>query len=372
MKIAFVLQNTYNSGGMERMLATIANALADTYEVSVISAFNEGRADYFSLAVNIRRVDLGLSEHGYLRPQLQKRAYREALAQELFANRQDVTISLGSLEFYFLTNIKDGSKKIFWFHFALNYDILTCRATPFGCLNRLIGEVYVRRRIYIAGRYDKVFVLSEEDGKRWQKYCGNVSYIYNPVTVEPVAEPDYSAKRAIVVGRLDRQKGFDFLIEAWCMVHKQMPDWHLDIYGEGAEREPLQQQINGNGLQDVVHLCGRTDNVAAEYARHSVLIMSSRYEGFGLVLVEAAICGLPLISFNCQSGPSEIIQEGYNGTLVKKVGDVDRLAQAIIKYTSSEELRRRTGRHAKESSSRFNLETIINKWIKELDTLIAQ
>lgn len=190
----------------------------------------------------------------------------------------------------------------------------------------------------------------------------NVSQIYNPNTITKSNEPDYTAKRVIAVGRLDGQKGFDFLIAAWKLVHERFPDWLLDIYGEGDMREPLQRQIDGLGLGDRVVLRGRTQNISQEYARHSIMVLSSRFEGFVLVLCEASACALPLVSFNCESGPSEIIEDYKSGILVKRVGDIQGLAFALGELMSNEYARRRMGQYAEQMSHRFGLSEIVEQW----------
>ena len=165
----------------------------------------------------------------------------------------------------------------------------------------------------------------------------------------------------MAVGRLDWQKGFDTLIVAWKKVVARYPDWQLDIYGDGPQKEALQRLIAAEGLQQSVFLRGRADDVASAYARHSLFVLSSRYEGFGLVLVEAGICGLPLVSFDCQQGPAEIITP-ENGILVRPVGDVAALATAISKLAGDAAMRRAMGQQALKLASQFNLNDIAGQW----------
>jgi glycosyltransferase involved in cell wall biosynthesis len=368
LNIAYIIESTSGRGGMERMLATIANELARQHKVTVISAFNEGKQAGFPLAEKITQVDLQIVRKRYSVHQ-QKKEYHLRLEEYLFAHPQDFCISLGSLEFFFLPKIKDGSRKIFWFHFALNYDVVTCRVTGYQQINRMIGSLRKLRRIYYASKYHKVVVLTKSDCKKWRRYLKNVDYIYNPVTITPNIFPDYSAKRAIAVGRLDYQKGFDYLIEAWNHVAQKHPDWHLDIYGEGSLSEILQGLIVHLGLSNRVHLCGFSRHLEDEYARHSFYILSSRYEGFGLVIVEAAACGLATVAYACEQGPSEIIETGVNGILIPKVGDINGLADSITYMIEHDNERESMGRNAKELSKRYNLETICHQWRDLLESL---
>lgn len=373
MKITFVIESSYGSGGMERMLATIANAMSESYDISVVTAFNNNRKEFFPLNDSIERTDLGIVREKYSSPKEVKSEYKKRLADFLTSTPQDIVISLGSLEFFFLPEIKDGSKKIFWFHFAFNYDVMTSRKTSIKWMNTLIGKLKQLRRIKIAKKYDAVVVLSKNDYESWHKYLNNVTYIYNPLTIRPIQVADYGVKRAIAVGRLEYQKGFDYLIQAWAIVHHKFQDWELDIYGKGTTeyKNYLKDIINRTNLQGIVNLMGRSDNISKAYSHHSIMILSSRYEGFGLVLVEAATCGLPLVSFDCEQGPSEIIENGKNGYLVSPVGNVKELADKIMSLMASSQKREEMGKQAKIMSERFSLDRIKTEWLQLINKLMS-
>lgn len=370
MNIAFCLESSFNSGGMERMLSVIANALCADYNITVITAFNGEQPDFFGFDEGVKRVDLGIRKMEFA-PRRLRQEYKTQLERYLVDNSQDVTISLGSLEWFFLPDLKDGSKKVLWFHFALNYDVMTCHMSRFRFVNRLVGTLKTYRRLLVASKYDHVICLSKEVLKRWRRHISDVTQIYNPITITKTKEPDYSSKRVIAVGRLDGQKGFDLLIEAWKLVYERFPDWSLDIYGEGDLREPLQRQIDGLGLSGSIVLRGRTQNISQEYARHSIMVLSSRFEGFGLVLCEASACGIPQVSFNCESGPSEIIEDHKSGILVKRVGDIHGLASALGELMSNEDARRRMGQYAEQLSHRLDLPEIIRQWHELLSGIAA-
>jgi glycosyltransferase involved in cell wall biosynthesis len=170
----------------------------------------------------------------------------------------------------------------------------------------------------------------------------------------------------ISAGRLDYQKGYDYLIPAWSAVAKKHPDWHLNIYGEGALRDSIQKQIDELKLTNVITLCGRTSDISEKYAQHSIYVMSSRAEGLGLVLLEAASCGLPLIAYDCPSGPSEIIENGKNGLLVGRVGDIKGMADAICTIIENEALRNEMGEKALQMVERFSIQNIKKEWMEVL------
>lgn len=372
MNICFILESSFNSGGMERMLATISNALSDTYNVTVLTAFNEGRKDFFPFKENVRRVDLGIERKNYPKPNDLKREYKKRLGDWLIGNRQDVTVSLGSMEFFFLPDIKDGSKKVFWFHFAFNYDVMTSiNTSSHWLLGYCLGHLKRLRRLLVARRYDAGVVLTNTDLKSWKKYLKNVVCIYNPLTIKPKPLVDYGVERAIAVGRIQPQKGFDYLVGAWQIIHNKFPNWQLDIYGAGTKDDVrfITELIKSKGLNGVVNLVGSTKDIAQAYSEHSIMILSSRYEGFGLVLVEAGACGLPLVSYDCEQGPSEIIEDGNNGFLVSPVGNINGLAEAICKLIRDKSLRVYMGKRAMQMSEQFSLEKIAKDWIKFFQTL---
>jgi len=217
---------------------------------------------------------------------------------------------------------------------------------------------------------DKVVVISKSDKQIWEKHCCNVTYIYNPITLHSSQTSSCEQKAVIAVGVLGVQKGFDLLIDAWEKVYKKHPDWRLDIFGDGPDKALLQEQINDMGLQNVVFLKGRTNKIEDEYLKHSIYVMSSRAEGFGLVLVEAAECGLPLVSFDCNYGPNEIIVDGENGILVKEVGDIEGLSNAINLLVEDPEKRKRMGLSAKKLNERYSGDKIKKQWLNLFNGLI--
>ncbi len=140
----------------------------------------------------------------------------------------------------------------------------------------------------------------------------------------------------------------------------------MNIYGEGALRDTIQKQIDELKLTNVITLCGRTSNISEKYAQHSIYVMSSRAEGFPLALLEASSCGLPLISYDCPSGPSEIIENGKNGLLVERVGDIQGMADAICTLIENEALRNEMGEKALQMVERFSIQNIKKEWMEVL------
>ena len=230
--------------------------------------------------------------------------------------------------------------------------------------------------------YDCMVTLTEHDLPIWKRHCRRVERIFNPVTTPPGQVSRLAEKRMIAVGRLEDQKNFKDLVSAWSIVAERCPDWRLEIFGEGKLEHALRSQIARLGLTGSVILRGVVKDIASEYSNSSALLMTSLHEGFPLALVEASSFGLPLISYDCPTGPSEIIVDAGdggdagnvpaatldqvagntpNGYLVP-VGDVRTLADRICRIASDDSLRLRLGAASKASSHRFTPETIISAW----------
>ncbi|WP_455062201.1 glycosyltransferase family 4 protein [Prevotella fusca] len=359
MRIAYIINGLYNSAGMERVFTVRANSLCKTLDITFITNAQGDKPDYFPLDKRIHRIDIG-----------GEKPYREGLEQCLIDNKYDITVSTSGEEFYFLYKIKDGSKKVFEFHFSYDISMVWMGGIKNPLKRRLLIELQKFRRIYIASHYDKVVVLTKTDCVKWSRWLSKVTYIYNPLTIKPEKRSTVKDKVAIAVGRLNYQKGFDYLVDAWQQVHDSFPDWRLNIYGEGMLRAQLENQINKKKLSSSITLCGSSDDIMLRYCESSIFVLSSRDEAFGLVLTEAEACGLPIVAFDCPSGPRELMEDGGNGFLVCPVGNIKELASCIIRLMSDYSLRQQMGQRSIELSERFKIGKVSAQWIELYNELI--
>ena len=348
---------------MERVLTVCANALCRELDVSILTIYQKGRPFYFPLDKRIHCYDLGLGNAE------NRKLLKQRLTEFMNEYHFNVVISLGGIDMYYLHSINDGSKKIVWFHFAFNVAYTAWLGESPSVVSKLRGYLQHIKRIVHARRYERVIAISKADCQLWQRYTHKAIHINNPVTITPTHISNRTERRAISVGRLDYQKGFDYLIPVWRLVAQKHPEWHLNIYGEGILRDSIQKQIEDAKLTDSVTLCGRTTKLAEIYPLHSIYVMTSRTEALGLVLLEAASCGLPLIAFDCPSGPREIIKDGQNGFLIDKVGDVYVMADKICQLIEDEGLRMLMGDKARAMTDYFNVDYIREQWIDLLDKL---
>jgi glycosyltransferase involved in cell wall biosynthesis len=182
---------------------------------------------------------------------------------------------------------------------------------------------------------------------------------------------DLNSKRIIALGRLTYQKGFDLLLQACIFVKEAAPDWHIDIYGDGECRKYLIDIINRTSLADFVSIHYPKNHIENELLASSIYVLSSRFEGLPMALIEAQICGLPCISFDCPTGPAEIIHHGFDGYLVD-FGNIKQLADRILDLIYDIEKRKKMGGNAQKSVLQFSPDIIKKKWISLLDGLSDQ
>ena len=206
-----------------------------------------------------------------------------------------------------------------------------------------------------------VVTLTEQDIPFWEPFSRRTIMIPNMLTIQPKRVKNYAVKRIISAGRYMSEKGFDMLLEAWHLLPDQFCDWHLYIFGNG-DKSVYQDIVDKYNMGGTVRLMPATNDIAEEFSKSSIYVMSSRYEGFGLVLAEAMSCGLPCVSFDCPYGPREIIKDGEDG-LLANYKDIKDLSHKMVLLMSDTELRCEMGKQAIRNISRFEPRTIMNQWI---------
>ncbi len=354
MRLAYCIHALNLSGGIERVLTTKANYLADVlgYEIHIITARQKGRKEFFPLSGKIIRHDLDANDRLFL---FKYRSRLDSLLREI---RPDITVTVCDNGLYAITRCTDRSVKLGEFHFSHEKFLMKYGTNIFG---KIYAAFRTRRLEKAVRKLDRFVVLTQADKEDWLKVRPEVDQIYNPLSFVSEEVSPLTRKRCIAVGRLESQKNFTDLITAWKTVDGRHPDWTLSIYGNGSQKEALQNQINDIGLQGKVVLEGSTDNVRKEMIDSSCLILTSKYEGFGMVILEAMEAGLPIVSYDCPKGPSELVTIGANGYLAK-VGDTATLARGICSIISDEKLRKRFGTESRRRAGDFTLEKTMKEW----------
>jgi glycosyltransferase involved in cell wall biosynthesis len=243
-----------------------------------------------------------------------------------------------------------------------------------GVENTNLGARPPLLRAAIGSRYralDAVVTLTTGDAEEYRALLGarapRLAAIPNTVRAIAGERADPEARTALAAGRLTPQKGFDLLIPAWAQVAAARPDWNLAICGRGERREQLAALVDQHGLQEHVALEPAAQDLAQRMRAASIYVLSSRFEGFPLVLLEAMAAGMAVVAFDCPTGPGEVIDDHRNGLLVP-CKDVDALAAAILEMIEDDELRRTCADAALETAQEYTMEAIGPRW----DALLAE
>lgn len=376
MKIIYCIHSICNPGGMERVLYNKVKYLSERmgYDIIIVTTDQHSRPPFYPFPKEVRMVDLGINYSednvkgalgkiiGYLK---KKKKHQQLLTELLMREKADIVVSLYPSESSFIPDIKDGSKKVLEIHYCKFFRLQYGRKGLLGWIDRL----RTKQDEHIVSRFDRFVVLTQEDKGYWGD-IPNITVIPNAAMHVGEKYADVSAKRIIAVGRLDYQKGFDRLIKAWKLIQlsDRFNEWRLDIFGQGEWKDMLNRMIHEGDIADTASIHNPTKEIGNEYAKSSMLVMSSNYEGFPMVMIEAMACGLPVVSYDFKCGPKDIIDEGSNGLLVRE-GDIDGLASAMMKLMSDEQLRQRMSENAKKVVETYSEENVMRQWLDLFATL---
>ncbi|GAA2060722.1 MULTISPECIES: glycosyltransferase family 4 protein [Streptomyces] len=375
MKISFLLHNGYGIGGTIRTTFNLAQALASRHEVEIISVLRHREQPHLALDPRVRMralVDLA-GEQDDPRHRRPPRVFpsgdsRRFQYSELTDER--IAAALGALD----ADVAVGTRAGLNVHLALQapgrvvkvaQEHLTLDGQPSRMRNAM-------RRVY--PRLDAITCVTRADAAAYRRKLGlsgvRVEALPNSVPEPAVAPAEGRARVVIAAGRLHRVKRFDRLIEAWAQLAGRFPAWQLRIYGHGPERDALRRLIDARALNDQVFLMGPATPLEAEWVKGSIAVLTSEFEPFGMTLVEAMRCGLPVVATDCPHGPREIVADGQDGRLVP-VGDRDALAGALAALMADGALRRRMGERARENAARFDPAPVVEHAERLFGELLA-
>lgn len=355
--------SSLNAGGAERVLSILANAWTEQgNEVTIITFELPHYKSFYPLSPKVRLYNLDLLNRGTKNSLIKAfkvlRRFR-ILRKTIKDQKADCIISFMDTV-NILTIISTIGLKV--------PVIISERVDPHHHPIGLFKD-FLRKLTYPLANH--VVVQTTQVKNYFSKKLHNViSIIPNPVS-KPSNDlqettVDFENKKIIAIGRLDPQKGFDLLLQAFGIVHNQHPDWELVVWGEGNERRILEALRDRLGLRSYVQFPGLTKNVYQALSRGSLFVLSSRYEGFPNSLCEAMATGLPAVAFDCGSGPIDIIRHEIDG-LLAPAQNVEFLANAMLKLVQNVELRKQYGNRAKEITERFSLSNILAKWNAAID-----
>lgn len=351
-KICFLIGNLNNSGGTERVTTLIANALAQkNFQVSILS-LADGKQSFFELEPDIKTYSLYPEKISF------KKNFLGAvwlIRRFVTQNQIDTLVVVDSISCVFTVPALFGLKvkHICWEHFNFKVNL--------GVKYRDIGRKW-------AAKYcDYIVTLTHRDQELWKNNLSNIRSkiitIVNPSTFEGIEHiPDLDCKVVLAVGRYRHQKGYDLLLQAWSSVTNK-EGWKLVIVGEGEDKQKIIELCKFLKIDDTVEINSSTDNIAQYFKSASFYCMSSRFEGLPMVLLEAQSFGLPIVSFDCDTGPAELIDNEFSGYLVEPE-NIEKLSEAITKMINlDKDSYLRMCINAKENVNNFKVDEIVKKWL---------
>ena len=377
-KIVYIVGGLYQPSGMGQVMSCKVNYLAEHTDWQMYVVLTE-RPDipfFYKLAPNVKFVNFDINFDELDTMPLPKKlfayrkkqtAYKKKLSTYLMEVRPDITVTAIRREINFINDIPDGSHKIGEIHFEKQFYRRFDKSYLPSIVNEWITNKWQGALIKQLARLDRFVILTDEDADNWPM-LSNKTVIPNPLTKYPTIHSNPNSKIAISVGRYDPVKGFDMLIDAWAMVAKVHPDWKLKIVGPG-DKTPYQEQVKQLGLEEFITCMGASDRIYDEMAEASFYVLSSRSEGFGLVIVEAMAIGLPCVAFSCSPGPRSIVSHLQNGILVEK-DNVLKLADAICYMIENDKKREEYAAQTKIDAEHYHVEKIMQKWIALFGTVI--
>ncbi len=378
MIIIYHIASVHHPGGMERVLLNKVRwfAAQGGYELMVVTTDQQELPPFYDFPPQVRMVDLGIGyslDNGrnpvakilsYFR---KRRIHRRRLTELLIRERADIVVSLFPTESSFIPRIRDGSKKVLELHYNKYFRLQYGRTGLLGLADRF--RMWQDGRL--VRRFDRFVVLTQEDAGYWGA-LPNIQVIPNAALQIPEVSHDPDSRRVIAVGRLDYQKSFDRLLDAWALLPDDLrKTWHLDIFGQGEWETMLKERIVSLGISGSAEIHAPTTRIFEEYAASAFLVMSSHYEGFPMVLVEAMACGLPGVCFGFKCGPKDILRDGVNGRIVPE-GDIPALAKAMEELMRNDVLRKRMGEEARKVTQTYSEQNVMKQWKQCFDALLQK
>ncbi len=368
MRLIYFIPLLSTVGGQERTLTDKANWLtANGHEVMFVTYEHEGPLAY-QLKDGIRHLDIHCHYFDLYKCSVWRRPYellrlkhhfRKKMADVVASFCPDIIIvPVPNTENFLwdLMKVAHSIPVVIESHLAYGHSV-----NKRGLTEKWL--YYLENPLHAIRNARLLIALTEGDAICWRRnLVKNVKVVPNPVTCYPesVFPISKTEGRIICVGRYTQQKRFDRLIDAFGFIANRYPNWCVDIFGDGEEKENLNNRIVEKGLTERIHLLPPTHDIYAEYQRSQFFVLSSDFEGFGLVIIEAMACGIPVVASDCPFGPSEIIEDGKTGLLAKmEVADLAAKMEWMITHDAE---RRQMGQNARQAAARYRLDRVMPEW----------
>lgn len=356
MKLLYITNGINGAGGLERVLSVKASYLAEHYgyEVTILSLNGNHLRPFYTFSSKISMLSIATEGN----PLQYARSYSNGIKETVTQVQPDViSVCDDGLKGFFLpVLLGKRCHLIYERHASIDLNFNKKYSSIISKSKKFFLHFLMRK---MAKKFDVFVVLTKGNLKEWSS--GNIKVIPNPISFYPIQSASLTKRKVIVVGSHSYNKGYDLLLQTWKKVIPLHPDWQLEIYGKSDENHTFVQLAKKLQLSASVTFFEPVQTIQEKYMEASIMVLPSRSEGFGMVLIEAMSCGVPSIAFDCPHGPADIIRDGQDGLLVKN-GDIVALADALNRMMTSEVLRKEMGVAAKTNVQRFLPETILKQW----------
>ncbi len=371
MKIVYIIDSLALKGGAERIITEKMNYLATiyNYDVSVITYYQFHEPNTYPLSCKVKQINLSIPFYQQYRYRYPKRLWfkwvfyrrlRIELQQAVTSINPDILIGVGYTLADVVCSIKCQAAKIIESHEARIYTKSPLLKKRISFIFTIYLKLYRKKYLKtVEKKADAIVTLTKDDALEW-KNAKYVKIIPN-FSIMPISNlSNCESKRVIAVGRLVWQKGYDRLVNIWELVSHKHSDWQLDIFGEGKLEEEINNNIKKKELKNIkIHPF--TDTISQEYASSSICVLTSRFEGFSLILLEAMRHGLPCVSFNCPYGPKDLIDDNETGYIIDN-NNIEQFAEKLNYLIENTEVRKKFSEEAVMKSNNYNVDNIMNSW----------
>lgn len=378
MHILYIYAEISIKGGTDKILVEKANYLVNHgYDVTIVTESQMGKPLSFKLEDGVQHIDIGLDfnkqySQGVFRRFLTYSSlmheYKKRLRKVVNEQRPDIVISAMGRSLSLLSRLDYNCIKIGEAHTTKLHLRSLHLLEQRGWLFSLIAKYYRWKMCRHASKLDALVLLTPNDAEAW-KSVAKTYVIPNPISFFPEKGAALDNKQVIMVGRYNDAKGYDYLIPAWEIVHQRYPEWILQVYGSGELHDDVVNWVKERHLENSIILNEPTNDIMAKYLESSICVLSSRYEGFSLVILESMACGVPVVSFDCPHGPRNIITDRKDGLLVDYL-NVKALADGICCLMENELMRKEMGKKARINVQRFSKECIMEQWVDLFQKLV--
>ena len=365
-KLFYVIDSLENSGGSERVLTDRVNYLVENfpYEICIATIKQDpAKPNFFKLDDRIRHVFIPLEKPDASIISMVKNLLFHNYKYELpiidFIKKEkfDICSSITSVSFLEKNkslDIKRIAENRFTYKKYLTDEKIDMVRKAWRFLR-------FKKQIRTQKQMDVVITLTEEDATFYRRYLDNIVVIPNFIDLKNIKPSLLIHKKAVAVGRLEKEKDFTALIKMWHLVNKENPDWKLEIYGEGSMKNELLALINSLQLENYVTIKPPTKDIYSVYESASVYITTSKYEGFGMTILEAMAHGLPIIGFDSVGGVKILVADESNGFVIKD-RNIDLLASQFLKLIVNKNLMNKFGKQSISMANEYSIKNIMMKW----------